>query len=105
MIIRQSPNWEKYYFIGLKNLTDRLRSVDFRTKVTYVSPVSDSISFDQVEIGCTRIPTVKLKIPGKAFLKSESRRVSGQSFSQFFHGSVLAKSQQLPLIDSLDQNL
>ena len=61
----------------------------------------------------SRIPTVKLKIPGKAFLKSETRtsvtfklqfltlainRDSGWSkhflyFSQFFHGSVLAKSQ------------
>ena len=36
------------------------------------------------------IPTVKLKIPGKAFLKSEST---------FFHGSALAKSQPLPLVD------
>ena len=32
---RQSPNREKYYLIGLKNLTDRFRSVDSWTKVTY----------------------------------------------------------------------
>ena len=37
-----------------------------------------------------KLPTVKLKIPGKHFLY----------FSQFFHGSVLAKSQPLPLVDS-----
>ena len=51
------------------------------------------------------IPTVKLKIPGKAFLKSESRtsvtfKLNKKCFSQFFHGSALAKSQQLPLVDS-----
>ena len=48
-----------------------------------------------------RIPTLKVKIPGKAFLKSESRPSSSYSFwpwkhflyiSQFFHGSVLVKS-------------
>ena len=52
------------------------------------------------------IPTVKLKIPGKAFLKSESRTsVTFNCYMQklffifftFFHGSVLAKSQQLLL--------
>ena len=51
-----------------------------------------------------RIPTVKLKIPRKAFLKSESW--TSVTFKlQFltlaiYHGSVLAKSQQLPLVDS-----
>ena len=41
-----------------------------------------------------RIPTVKLKIPEKHFAKYR------KCFSQFFHGSVLAKSQPLPLVDS-----
>ena len=41
-----------------------------------------------------RIPTVKLKIPGKAFLKSESRASVTLElyFSHFFRGSVFAKS-------------
>ena len=48
-----------------------------------------------------RIATVKLKIPEKAFLKSESRTWKNfLYFSQFFHGSILAKSQPLPLVDS-----
>ena len=45
-----------------------------------------------------RIPTVKLKIRGKTFLKSESRTLL--IFFTFFHGSGLAKSQPLPLVDS-----
>ena len=39
----------------------------------------------------SRIPTVKSKIPGKY----------QRCLSQFFHGSVLAKSQPLPLVYSL----
>ena len=34
---------------------------------------SSSTDRELISIGKTRIPTVKLKIPGKAFLKSESR--------------------------------
>ena len=56
---------------------------------------------DKVKNNWVRIPTVKLKIPGKAFLKSESRT----SVFTFFRGSVLAKSQPLPLVDSLGQKL
>ena len=46
----------------------------------------------------SRIPTVKLKIPGKAFLKSGSRTTG--FFFTFFHGCRLTKSQPLPLVDS-----
>ena len=68
-------------------------------------------SLTQKVLGPVRIPTVKLKILGKAFLKSESRisvtikikicyNKCDKRFSHFFHGSVLAKSQPLPLVDS-----
>ena len=54
--------------------------------------------------GESRIPTVKLKIPGKAFLKSELYYIIYIKtlfiFFTIFHGSVLAKSQPLPLVDS-----
>ena len=72
-----------------------------------------------------RIPTVKLKIPVKAFLKSESRifvtfklqfltlaiyQWQFLYFSQFFHGCGLAKSQPLTLgtakrLDSPNKNI
>ena len=44
-----------------------------------------------------RIPTVKLKIPGKLFFKvvKNIKRVF-----TFFHGNGLAESQTLPLVDS-----
>jgi len=44
---------------------------------------------------------VKLKIPGKIFLKSGQKRC----FSHFFHGSVLAKSQPLPLVKNYNLNV
>ena len=52
-----------------------------------------------------RIPTVKLKIPGKAFLISETRtsvtfKLTLFIFFTFYHDSGLAKSQPLPLVDS-----
>ena len=48
-----------------------------------------------------RIPTVKLKIPGKHFWNPKPELLFFHKyFSQFFHGSVLAKSQPLPLVDS-----
>ena len=63
-----------------------------------------------------RIPTVKLKIPGKSIFEIRNQNfcyiqviVFDLSylhllyFSQFFHGSGLAKSQQLPLVDSIGQ--
>ena len=63
-----------------------------------------------------RIPTVKLKIPGKAFLKSETRTsvtfklqfltlAKKRCFSQFFHGSGLDKSKLLLLVESSGQKL
>ena len=43
----------------------------------------------------SRIPTVKLKIPGKNI----------KSVFHIFYGNVLAKSQPLPLVDSQGQKL
>ena len=45
-----------------------------------------------------RIPTVKLKIPGKSGIQKFT--FSQFKFFTFFHGCGLAKSQSLPLVDS-----
>ena len=49
-----------------------------------------------------RIPTVKLKIPGKVpeNIKYATMKNIFWYFSQFFQDSVLAKSQPLLLLDS-----
>ena len=59
-----------------------------------------------------RIPTVKLKIPRKSMGKSGYRTSELYQwqrhflyFLQFFHGSVIAKSQPLSPVFSLDQKL
>ena len=46
----------------------------------------------------TRIPTVKLKIPGKLFLKSESR--TSVTFKFYFLTLAIYQWQRLGLVDS-----
>ena len=88
------PPWtrEPWYFVVVGNILVQVTSADF--------DIGDFENFlVENRILCGRVPTVKLKIQGKAFLKSMIFE-HHLYFSQFFHGSGFGKSQPLPLVYS-----